>query len=162
MPEEEIGGILGVRWENVDWEDRTIDIYETKTGGGITWIGCPMCLFGERAFTMLREYWIRQGRPTQGRIFPLMQEELKVIFRRIRDHFKAEEWSRHLKPHFDRKLHASLLRAKKVPLEIVAGDAPRGKVGVGWEDIETLRKFYLSFAEEEEKQALQKARTWNL
>lgn len=160
--EREIGGILGARWENVDWEARTIDIYETKTGGGFMWQDCPMCLFGETAYKMLREYWEKQGRPTQGRIFQIDPHQLADIYEQIREHFKTEEWSKYIRAHFDRKLHASLLRAKGVPLELVSGEAPRGIMGVGWEDVKTLQEFYLTFAEEEELQALEKAQSWQL
>jgi hypothetical protein len=162
VPETEIGGIFGVRWESIDWENAKIDIYETKTQGGITWIDCPMRLFGDTAYNKLKEYWEQQGKPQTGRIFPLKPTELREIYVRIREHFKAYDWSKTLKGHFDRKLHASLLRAAKIPLEHVAGEAPHGTVGVGWEDLTTLMKFYSAFADEDVEESLKKAKTLNL
>jgi len=51
-----------------------------------------------------------------------------------------------INPHMARKIHASLCHDADIPLEIVVGDAPQGIVGVGWEDLATLKKFYLAFS----------------
>lgn len=160
VSETEIGGILGVRWEDIDWEAATISIYETKTGGGIKWLDCPMKLFGDSAYNMLKQYWLKEGKPQSGRIFNINIDELDAIHRRIRKHFeeKGHEWAKVIKPHFDRKLHASLCKHAGIPLEIVAGQAPHGIVGVGWEDISTLMKFYIAIADKELKESRVKAR----
>lgn len=160
VDETQIGGLLGTRWENIDWVDATISIYETKTGGGTTWEGCPMKLFGDTAYNMLQQLWERQGKPKQGRIFPLKPAEMGAIYIRIRKHFEAKgyPWAHVIKGHFDRKLHASLLKNAGVPLEVVAGQAPHGVMGVGWEDLSTLQKFYVAFADEEIKKSMAKAK----
>ncbi|GEM_PF-6627721 len=39
------GGILGLLWKNIDWNNQTIDVFEGKVKGGILWKGCPLDLF---------------------------------------------------------------------------------------------------------------------
>ena len=151
--EEFIGGILGLRWEKINWKTKTIDVYETKTGGGFYWLDCPLDLLGDTCFNMLQEYWIQCGKPKEGRIYPINYDNLKNIYARI-----AKALGMRITPHFARKLHASLLRSKEVKLEVVAGDAPHGIVGVGWEDLTTLKKFYIAFAQEDIQKAKEKAR----
>ncbi len=164
VPESEIGGLLGARWESIDWTDATINVYETKTGGGTMWMGCPMKLFGSTAYDMLKQLWQREGCPAEGRIFNLKPARMGEIYKRIRSHFAAKgyAWAKVIHGHFDRKLHASLLKSAGVPLEIVAGQAPQGVVGVGWEDLSTLQKFYVAFADEEIEKSMSKARSLNL
>jgi len=173
------GGILHVEWERVDWYNKTIDVYESKTGGGFYWLGCPLDLFGDKTFEMLKQWHDYCGNPKQGLIFPnlkylkdkkfvddVVSTEIEPttklpylflvgIYRWIG---KTLELPKKITPHFARKLHASLLRKAGVPLEVVAGDPPHGIVGVGWEDLTTLKKFYVTFAQEEILKAKQKAR----
>lgn len=151
--EEYMGGILGLRWEKINWNRKTIDVYESKTGGGFYWLDCPLDLFGDKCFNMLKEYWVQCGKPREGRIYLIDYEQLKEIYGRI-----AKALSMKIHPHFARKLHASLLKKTGVKLEVVAGDVPHGIVGVGWEDLTTLKKFYIAFADEDIKQAKEKAR----
>ena len=147
------GGVLGLEWEKINWKAKTIDVYEGKTGGGFYWLDCPLDLFGDTCFNLLEEYWVQCGKPREGKIYPMDYQQLKAIYDRI-----AKALDMNIHPHFARKLHASLLRSKDIKLEIVAGDAPHGIVGVGWEDLSTLKKFYIAFAQEDIQKTKEKAR----
>lgn len=163
------GGIINVEWERIDWQNKTIDVYESKTGGGFYWLNCPLNLFGDKTFELLKKWWEMNGKPKNGKIFPNLRyinKDADVVaengtlylvgmYRWIGE---ALNLPKKIKPHFARKMHASLLKKAKVPLEIVAGDPPHGIVGVGWEDLTTLKKFYVTFADEEIQEAIQKAR----
>jgi len=162
------GGIIHLEWEKVDWKNRTTDVYESKTGGGFYWLGCPLDLFGDRTFEMLKEWYEMNGKPSKGLMFPNLcygkkvetheELELRNIYKEAGEAIGEPD----IKPHFARKLHASLLKKAKVPAEVVAGKAPHGIVGVGWEDLTTLMKFYVAFADEEIEEAKQKARNLNI
>jgi len=170
------GGILNVLWERIDWTNKTIDVYESKTGGGFYWLGCPLDLFGDKTFELLKQWHEILGKPQNGKIFPNVryfgkkadvvddseidkQTQLPIVYLSgiYKWIGKALELPKEIKPHFARKLHASLLRYAGVPLELVAGDPPHGLVGVGWEDLTTLKKFYVSFAQDEILKAKMKA-----
>lgn len=159
-----IGGILGIEWGRVNWKNKTIDVYEGKTGGGFYWLNCPINLFGERTFEMLLQYWNEQGRPTSGKIFEGMiyQYHLRPIYKETAKAVNELYGSKGVTPHFARKLHASLLIDADVPLEMVAGDKPFGIMGVGWEDLTTLKKYYLAFRKAKIEENRQKAQKLNI
>ena len=159
-----IGGILGIEWDRINWKKKTIDIYEGKTGGGFYWEGCPLDLFGERTFEMLQQYWNERGKPTSGKIFEGMiyQYHLRPIYKETAKAINEQYGSKGITPHFARKLHASLLIDADVPLEMVAGDKPFGIMGVGWEDLTTLKKYYLAFRKAKIEENLQKAQKLNI
>jgi hypothetical protein len=141
IEEEKIGGLLGLRWEKVNWNRKAIDVYESKTGGGFEWQDCPLDLFGDACFSFLQQYWEQRGRPATGRIFDSGVTRLRDIYKEV-----SEAVGMQINPHMARKIHASLCHDADIPLEIVAGDAPHGLVGVGWEDLTTLKKFYLAYS----------------
>jgi len=158
-----IGGILGVEWNRINWKNKTIDVYEGKTGGGFEWLNCPINLFGEKTFEMLLQYWNKQGRPTSGKIFYSMAYvHVRNIYKETAKAINETYGSKGITPHFARKLHASLLIDADVPLEMVAGDKPFGIMGVGWEDLSTLKKYYLAFRKAKIEENRQKAQKLNI
>lgn len=161
---EGIGGILGIEWNRINWKNKTIDVYEGKTGGGFHWEGCPLNLFGERTFEMLQQYWNKQGRPTSGKIFEKMTylHGLRTIYKEAAKAINETYGRDGITPHFARKLHASLLIDADVPLEMVAGDKPFALMGVGWEDLSTLKKYYLAFRKAKIEENRQKAQKLNI
>ena len=166
-----VGGILGNEWDRINWKNKTIDVFEGKTGGGFYWLNCPLDLFGDRTFEMLQQYWIEQGKPTSGKIFPNVQytrhghtkgEFLTEIYKEASEAIGEEYGRKGITPHFARKLHACLLIDADVPLEMVAGDKPFGIMGVGWEDLSTLKKYYLAFRKSKIEENRQKAKQLNI
>jgi len=159
-----VGGILGIEWNRINWKNKTIDVYEGKTGGGFYWLNCPLNLFGEKTFEMLLQYWNEQGRPTSGKIFEKTTylEGLRNIYKETAKAVNEKYGSKGITPHFARKLHASLLIDADVPLEMVAGDKPFGIMGVGWEDLSTLKKYYLAFRKAKIEENRQKAQKLNI
>ena len=161
------GGILGLEWNRVNWSKRTIDVYEGKTGGGFYWLDCPLDLFGDRAFEMLQQYWIEQGKPEEGKMFHDVSYAKKKgngglylteIYEEASEAIGEKYGRGGITPHFADKLHASLLIDADVPLEMVAGDKPYGIMGRGWEDLSTLKKYYLAFRKRKVRENRMKAR----
>jgi hypothetical protein len=157
IKEEQIGGLLGLRWEKVNWNSRRTDVFESKTGGGFEWLDCPLDLFGDTCFNLLMQYWEQKGKPASGRIFDIDVAELMRIYKEA-----SEAVGMEINPHMARKIHASLCHDADIPLEIVAGDAPQGMVGVGWEDLTTLKKFYLAFSKKKLQTAKDQCRQLSL
>lgn len=166
-----VGGILGTEWDRVNWKKKTMDVYEGKTGGGFYWLDCPLDLFGDRAFEMLQQYWIEQGKPTSGKIFADVQYTprghkkglfLTEIYKEASEAIGEKYGREGITPHFADKLHASLLIDADVPLEMVAGDKPFGIMGRGWEDLSTLKKYYLAFRKSKIEENRQKAKQLNI
>lgn len=156
--------LLNLEWERVNWQKKTIDVYETKTGGGFYWMGCPLDLFGDHTFDMLKQYWEEQGKPTSGKIFgDIKYPTLRRIYKEAAEAI-GEPYGKGkgITPHFADKLHASLLIDADVPLEMVAGDKPFGIMGRGWEDLSTLKKYYLAFRKAKIEENRQKARQLNI
>lgn len=147
--------ILYADWSKLDWNSKTLDVFESKTGGGFFWEGCPLDLFGEEfnLVSKLRNYWIEKGRPSEGRIFPISPDELSAIYKRLTAvyfEFKtpAEYGVKQVRPHYARKIHVNICANDMgLPLEIVAGERGKGYAGVGWETIDVLRDYYLSLKE---------------
>lgn len=157
------GGILNLEWDRVHWKRKTIDVFEGKTGGGFYWRDCPLNLFGDRTFEMLEQYWMEQGKPTSGKIFEdTTYKDLKDIYRETAEAIGEKYGRNYITPHFARKLHACLLIDADVPLEMVAGDKPYGIMGVGWEDLSTLKKYYLAFTKSKVEENRQKAKSLNI
>lgn len=160
------GGILGLEWNRINWDKKTIDVFEGKTGGGFYWIDCSLDLFGDTAFNMLEKYWEEQGKPKTGLIFSNVcySDERKAdfsltgIYEESATAIKEQYGRGAITPHFARKLHACLLIDQDIPLEMVAGDKPYGIMGVGWEDLSTLKKYYLAFTKRKIREARMKAR----
>ena len=159
------GGILGLEWDRINWNKKTIDVYESKTGEGFYWLNCPLDLFGDRTFEMLKEYWIEQGKPKEGKIFNDVSylpngKELSLIeiYKETAEAIGEEYGREGITPHFARKLHACLLIDVDVPLEMVAGDGHFGIMGVGWTSKDTLCKYYLAFRKRKVREARIKAR----
>ena len=165
------GGILNNEWDRVHWKKKTIDVFESKTGGGFYWLNCPLDLFGDRTFEMLQQYWIEQGKPTSGKIFADIKYTpshgeggtfLTEIYREAAEAIGEKYGRNYITPHFARKLHASLLIDAGVPLEMVAGDKPFGIMGVGWLTLDTLKKYYLAFTKSKVEENRQKAKQLNI
>jgi integrase len=155
------GGILGLEWDRINWKKKTIDVYEAKTGGGFYWRDCPLDLFDDTTFEMLQQYWTEKGKPTSGRIFEGMNyvDHLRSIYKETAKALGEEYGNgKGITPHFARKLHACLLIDADVPLEMVAGDGHFGIMGVGWDNLDTLRKYYLAFRKSKIIEARIKAR----
>ncbi len=141
---------LGLRWENVIWEDAyygepsaTIAVYEPKTGGGTTWLHCRLDLFFKNLPQQFRDYWTRQGAPKKGRVWKwLSYQDYLRLFKMIR-----EKTGLTVIPHDMRRSGATWLH--NIGLDSLAigqynpgsGDAI-GFGGVGWENAEIYFQRY--------------------
>lgn len=138
------GGLLYLTWEKWSKAHATLDVFESKTRGGVTWLDCPLDAIDPNFPKEFEEYWVKKGRPVEGRIFEgLNYTTLIQIYQHIKKACKIARFT----PHAARKIHVNILANDyDIPLEIVAGDPPHGLMGVGWEDLTTLKKFYLSIS----------------
>jgi hypothetical protein len=145
--------LLGCKWENVDWEKKTIDIFESKNQ--CMYRNIPLDLFPQfDLVSMLKEY--SQGK-TEGRIFDFDGTKLSQLYEPISKFYVDTYGAQRIKvksfrPHYSRKVHANILgNDMKIPLEIVAGGEVQaggqaeGYCGCGWEDLGTLKSYYFEF-----------------
>lgn len=135
-------GLLGLAWDQVNWKERTINAYESKTGGGTWWTKCPLDLFSDQSFELLREYWKDQGAPEKGRIFPMSYPDLRELFKRI-----GKKIGRKTIPSDLRDTHATWLRELSMSdlaigqYDALTGEA-KGLGGVGWQNAQIFYSRY--------------------
>ncbi|NIO37645.1 hypothetical protein GTO27_08070, partial [Candidatus Bathyarchaeota archaeon] len=135
-------GLLGLAWDQVNWKERTINAYESKTGGGTWWTDCPLNLFSERSFELLQELWKDHGCPEEGRIFPLSYQDLRDLFDYISEKIGRKTISSDL-----RDTHATWLRELGMSdLAIGQYDGTNGEAkglgGVGWQNAQIFYSRY--------------------
>lgn len=166
--------ILGLDWREISWEQKSINVFESKVVGW--WNDCPLDLFGDYVFTSLKQRFDALGRPSSGRIFPIGYDQgensLINLYRIVNYICGAGEISSNstkpiipkFTPHGARKIHVNLLWEQGIPLELVIGDADAhiGFFGVGWKDVTTARRFYLSMAKQKLLENRAKAKSVNL
>jgi len=153
-------GLNGLQWSKIDWERKTIDVYESKTKGGTVWKGVYLELFFPNFMEELRywherrvndsDYILESLIGSNGKVFDFLQKTVRKVEHII---------GRHYRLHFNRKTHAVWLIEADVPLELIAGKPSQAFFGVGWEDLNTLMKHYGAFAKEKLERELQKVRT---
>jgi integrase len=151
------GGLLGLDWSNVHWENGlpvAVDVFETKAKGGIWWLNVKLDLFFKWLPGRLKEYWERQGRPREGRIFPISYSKLLAIYKKVRkilNEYREQGLSptmavSELTPHDARRTHAMWLILADVPFEVIAGGLRGEKInsplGVLWITDITLVEYY--------------------
>jgi hypothetical protein len=153
------GGILGLEWNLVDWKNRTLNVYETKTKGGITWVDCPLDLFSSDCYNLLRQYWESVGKPTSGNIFPISYRILSKFYRDRVTPFLG----RKITPHNMRDTHATWLLNMDVKVEAICGTFNRARaegyaLGVGWMNSQVFFEHYARIMRRTRDQEIEKAR----
>ena len=164
--ERDRGGLLGLKWNDVVWSNpqrqgqTTIDVYETKTKGGILWRDCPVQLFGWDIQKWLREI---KGKQTNvnvrnktymldssgERIFNFSYKALCDVwdaFEQIARKLYPDARFDAVTPHTSRHLHTNLLKERNIDdLDIIGdGKAGLGYYGVGWETFDTYKDYYVT------------------
>lgn len=139
------GGILNLDWKFYDSTNDIIKFYESKTED--IWIA-PLRLFGDTCAQLIKDKWLREGQPKEGKIFPISAQALYQIYKNA-----SQSCGLTIKPHMADKIHLSLLAKHDIPLE----DASSGQLGRGWKNIENARKFYLVFSSVKLTEDLQKS-----
>jgi len=153
------GGIMGLNWTDVNWDRKTMDVYETKTKGGITWVDCPLDLFGDECYTLLRQYWESRGRPSEGKMFHVSYREYCKFFEVL----VSSVVGRRLSPHSMRDTHATWLLNMDVKVELILGTTSRRKqegyaLGVGWMEPRMFFEHYARIMRRKKKAEVLKAR----
>lgn len=162
--EKNPASLLWLNWNKVDFKRQTIDVFESKTGGGFYWEDCPLNLLGDHfnLTNKLRALWEQQGSPQEGRIFTMKPQELARVYDELANFYLKTYGAQRLgepdvRPHYARKIHANILgNDMNIPLEMVAGERPKGICGVGWEDLTTLKEYYFTFKSTKIQQTLSK------
>jgi len=143
------GGIWNLTWDTLYLTSSESpygypagDCYEGKTKGGTWWRGIYLQLFFPELPKELLQY-----RPDDyhGRkvleSLGFTKSSARRIYRKI-----EKIIGRRFNPHFTRHTHATLLVKAGVPMQLVAGKPESAFFGVGWEDLSTLYKFYVSLS----------------
>lgn len=139
-----------------NFKENFVDVYESKVKGGIIWKNINYTwLFPELA-NEIKKFVRDDGK------FVKNYEELRQIYKRISNTIMPilGEKGRIL-PHFARKIHVNILWELGVPLELVAGQIVGNEgycwFGVGWSDLNTLRKHYLALSSRIQNEIMIKA-----
>jgi integrase len=155
-------------WGNIDFDRKTIDVYESKVKGGITWKDISLTwLFGDELVEELKEYY----KANNGQWLVKNKNELGQIYQRIKKVCMEDSYFKdnpaklkeieQLKPHYARKIHCNVSWELGIPLEILCGQVigSQGfcKIGVGWSDFNTARKHYLALSSRVESEIIRKA-----
>lgn len=162
------GGLLGLKWDGVNWSNAgregrpTMDVYENKTKGGVTWKDCPLDLFGWRVYELMRKMRgtvdeFRVGK--EGTLFKYDGSGDSVIgisykgllavwgvYGEVLRSLYPDAKFDAVTPHTGRHLHVNLLVDRGIDSMTIAGDgkAGVGVVGVGWETLDVLHTYYMS------------------
>lgn len=140
--------LLGMAWRHINWEDNfygfpmaTVDIYESKTGGGTWWRHCPLDLWFSDLSERLKAKWERLGKP-EGYVFDITYKQLLKLWHKISDHVGQK-----LEAHDCRRSAGGWLRDLGLSdlalgqYNPVKGEAI-GYTGVGWENSEIYFQRY--------------------
>lgn len=154
-------GLTGLTWNRFKRDFNAVDLFESKSKGGIWWRNCPLTLFFRNLPNELKALWIQREKPLDEKllrnyhellgIYKEIRSALKEFYRDLADPSLFEELTT-LRPHDADKIHVNLLWEAGIPLEVLAGKyLGRGEAvglfGRGWLSIDTLRKHYLSLTE---------------
>lgn len=147
----EPSSMWGLRWDNINWKERTIRIWESKTKK--EWRG-RLDLFFPELPNELYELWVKLGRP-EGYIWKTLgftksgfDKMIHDVAKKIRSMFSNELKERfgtdRIVPHDLRRTHVVWLIDAGVDLESIA-KSDEFDLGVGWENLDTLLVYYARF-----------------
>lgn len=141
--------LLNTEWSAINWEDpfygfpmATITIFEPKTKGGTYWEHCPLDLWFSDLSTDLYEEWERQGKPKQGKIFPMVYHGYYKLWQAI-----SKILDKKFEPHDCRRSAGGWLRDLGISDLALGQYNPLtgkaiGYTGVGWENSEIYYQRY--------------------
>lgn len=146
-------GILGLRWENINFDTRRCKMYDKGKRGHplLLWEQVPLDLFPWlNNWSKLMRYWEQCGKPMSGRLFKVGYSNYLDKFhdtRRLCSSRIAED-SETQRPHILRKTHAQWGKRIGVTLDNLCGDTGTyphiGRYGVGWTDPKVPVQYYLT------------------
>lgn len=158
--DREKGSLLGLKWANVDWEDRfygepivTITVFEPKTGGGTKWQHCPVDLWFadlskemrqryEKYLQVLEQCKAHNAPDPEPYIVPFAYQEYLAIWNRI-----SKAIGKDIAPHDCRRSPSGWLRDLGLS-DLAIGQynattgTASGYTGVGWENAEIFYTRY--------------------
>lgn len=128
-----------------NFKGEVVDVYESKVKGGITWRNIRYTWLFDDLKDEINKYVNEKGK------FVKNYDELRQIYKRISKTIIPIIGEKgKITPHYSRKIHVNILWQLGVPLELVAGQVVGNEgyclFGVGWNDLNTLRKHYLSLS----------------
>jgi len=141
--------LLNIQWKDINWKDKfyglpmaTVDVYETKTGGGTWWRHCPLDLWFSDLSKRLKDRWEKLGRPKEGYVCDMTYKEYLDLWHRI-----GEKVGIKLEPHDCRRSAGGWLRDLGLSdLALGQYNPTRGEAigytGVGWENSEIYFQRY--------------------
>jgi len=144
------GGIVGIKASDINWRDCTVSVREPKTGKeeAKEWYGVNLNLFFPDLCGELRRYVEEKGRGKDDWLWGSPERAVKLYKSIIKKLKKLT--GKPLVPHDIRRTHAYWLVRADVPLELIAGGVTGQKLynalGVGWEDISVMIRYYADLA----------------
>jgi integrase len=142
-------GIVGLLWEDINFVSKRCSIREKGHRGNALerWNNVPLDLFSFlHGWDWLLKFWIQQGKPTIGKVFPISYNNYLDMFNATRRKCKSRIRidSATQRPHIFRRIHGQYAKRIGLPLELICGTAPNGRFGVGWKDPKIPVLYYLS------------------
>lgn len=162
---KEDSSMWGLKWSYINWRDKTMKIYESKTR---SWWKVKLDIFFRDLPEELYSIWLKNRRP-EGRIWETFglstvnrfKNFLNKLMRKIEQYYGNELQerfgTRRLVPHDLRRTHVVYLIEAGVDLQYIAR-AGEFELGVGWEDLNTLLVYYARFTER--RRALEQAKVY--
>ncbi|MEM2185286.1 MAG: hypothetical protein QXS74_09705 [Nitrososphaeria archaeon] len=128
-----------------DFQNEVVNVFESKVKGGILWRNINYTWLFDELKDEIKKYALPDGKIVKN------YDELRRIYKRIRDAIIPILGEKgRITPHYARKIHVNILWELGVPLELVAGQIIGNEgycwFGVGWSDLNTLRKHYLALS----------------
>jgi hypothetical protein len=148
-------GITGLLWEDINFQTKRCSLREKGHSGHAQerWDGVPLDMFPWlHGWTLLTKWHEQQGNPVSGKVFPVTYNQLNDMFHATLSRCKGRlsEINDAMRLHsFGRRTHVQYAHRLGLPLELIAGNAPNGRFGVGWKDLKILVRYYLSEEAEE-------------
>jgi len=147
----EPSSMWGLRWDKINWRDKIIKIWESKTKK--EWRG-RLDLFFNELPDELYQLWVKLGRPegyiwktlgfTKNKFNTMIHDVLRRISKMFSDELKERFGTDRLVPHDLRRTHVVWLIDAGVDLESIA-KSDEFDLGVGWENLDTLLVYYARF-----------------
>lgn len=145
------GGIVGIKVSDINFKNCTLEVREPKTGKGLEpkiWHSIVIDLFFSGLCRELEQYVKEHGRGRDDWLWGSPERGVKLYKSIVRKLRKLT--GKPLVAHDIRRTHAYWLVQQDVPLELIAGGVTGERIesplGVGWEDLMTMVRYYADLA----------------
>jgi hypothetical protein len=159
-------GMTFLKWSFFRRRFTRVDIYESKSKGGMWCRDCPLDHLFSDLPDRLRRLWESRGKPIDERVILGGYTELRLMYVRVRKMLKEyyegkidpallREFET-IRPHDAGRIHCNLYWEAEVPIEVLAGQYLGQGEGIGlcgriWLSTNTIQKYYLSLTQRSDR-----------